>query len=339
MSDATGSGAAAAAWHVDPTNAAQWRWWDGTQWTDDVAEVRPTDPAATTEQAGQLANAAAGRWPMPAAGAPLVPRDGYSRQAHPSVAKAFAQLQLRRAPQLLLVGIGSVIVMGLGLLIIRMTTDVFVYGALMWRRANHRIRVESRDEPWGAAFRKRGLLPAAGLRGRCSSLPVLISSSAVEARWAASGELRGFPATCGELVAEFVAGDDGQVERWRWLMFAAFEIPPNAAARHRKVGVRMKGSLLGAGDGGASGRRLHLESIAVDEQLSIHVDERTDDVTARELFGPQLVAALADHPVAWDQRGRWLLVFRDSGREPICEFDAFLESAAAVARAYWMDQD
>jgi hypothetical protein len=337
MTDVHGTGAAAAQWYVDPTNPAQWRWWDGTAWTEHVAELRPADQVQAPAEDAQVDPLGVGRWPLPAADAPLVPRSGYSKLAHPSVQKAFAATQVRHAPRLVCVAIGSLVVMAIGAAFLRISSEIFVYGAQMWRRTNHRIRVESRDEPWAAAFRRRGLLPTVGLPGRCSSMPCLIGSSSVEARWSARGELRGFQAVCGELVAEF-ASEDGDFERWRWMTFAAFEIPPGAASRHRQVAVRQK-SRLGGGAAGMKGRRVHLESIAVDEALTIHVHDRTDDVAVRELFGPQLVAALADRPVAWDQRNQWLLVWSESPKEPIVDFDAFLEAATAVARAYWMDQE
>ena len=45
MTDASGG-----AWHPDPTGRHQHRWWDGTQWTDQVADggVSSTDPVTTT---------------------------------------------------------------------------------------------------------------------------------------------------------------------------------------------------------------------------------------------------------------------------------------------------
>ena len=40
------AGASAGAWHPDPTGRHQQRWWDGTKWTDQVADggATSTDP-------------------------------------------------------------------------------------------------------------------------------------------------------------------------------------------------------------------------------------------------------------------------------------------------------
>ncbi|MCW2926410.1 MAG: hypothetical protein JWM86_378 [Thermoleophilia bacterium] len=37
----------AAGWYPDPSNAAQWRWWDGAAWTGDVAPMQSQQQAAT----------------------------------------------------------------------------------------------------------------------------------------------------------------------------------------------------------------------------------------------------------------------------------------------------
>jgi hypothetical protein len=37
----------AAGWHQDPSNPAQWRWWDGAKWTNDVAPMQSQQQAAS----------------------------------------------------------------------------------------------------------------------------------------------------------------------------------------------------------------------------------------------------------------------------------------------------
>jgi hypothetical protein len=338
--------AIAAAWFVDPTDDCQWRWWDGSQWTDHVALRVPAE-AQQVDGAGVSALAAVGdtgvdRWSVPALDAPLFPLNGYPKDVYPAFVAARRSLHVLRAPITGLRIAAGAVVMVMGAAVERgFGRELLGAGVAMIRRALWDVHDDARDAPWAEMFRKRGLDPVQGIHSRWLELQYLIpdfgTASSVNVRWSAGGMLGGMPATCGECFAE-IESDDYDVTR-SYRMFVAFELPPLAAARHRKVSVRRRGITklsIGAPHGM---REATFESIAVAKALKVHVDGAADDVSVRELFGPQLLAALGEHPVAWEQRRDLLIVHREVPSEPGREFDAFVRSAVAVARAYWADQD
>ena len=336
--------AIAAAWFVDPTNPAQWRWWDGTQWTADVAPLVPV--ASQAEAAPSLtvvAEPETDRWDVPAIDAPLFPHNGYPKDVHPAFAATKRSLHVVRSPITGLRIAAGGIVIGLGVALERMFgAELIGTGYSMIRRAFWDVHDDARDAPWADMFRRRGLEPARGIHARWMELQYLVpdfgGASSVHVRWSAGGLLGGMPATCGECCAE--TEDDFNRATRSYRLFVAFELPPRSGALHRKVSVQRRALAKVSIGGGAHGmRETQFESIAVSKALKVQVDQSTDDVRVRELFGPQLLAALAEYPVAWEQRRDLLIVHRDVPSEPGREFDAFVRSAAAVARAYWADQD
>lgn len=353
MTDAAHNGAAAiaAAWFVDPNDASQWRWWDGNQWTEHVAPLVPAGEQAVAVAAVSGVpqdDASSGRWPVPAADAPLFPSNGYPKDVHPGFVAPRRSLHVRRAPITLLKLIAGVVLQGIGGSMNRgfneMGSDNRLEGEgrTLMKRAFWDVYDDARDKPWSEVFRRRGLDEGAGIHSRWVEIIGIATDfqqhGFVQPRWVAGGEVAGMPATCGEVYAEREDEDCNTTREYR--MFAAFELPLLAAARHRKVVVTKRGLPAKVTLGAPRGMRaVEFESIAVNKALRVHVDASTDDVTVRELFGPQLLAALAEHPVAWNQKRDLLIVHRDVPREPGIEFDAFMRSAAAVARAYWMDQD
>lgn len=344
MSDlpADGTAAPAAAWFVDPMDPTQWRWWDGSAWTEHVSPV--VSPAEAQAAGGTSGQPEEQRWSLPPLDSPLHPRDGYSTAVHPSVRGAFRLLLMRRS-----LSLSITIAVGLVASAIAAAARFDGRGDGRWEQLNvvsqavKEVRDEARDRPWDTAFRTRGLDASEHRRllPRWSelvlSLPVLAKADCVEPRWARSAPLCGMPSCWGELVTSTYGGEDGR-DRYAYRLFAAFQLPPMAGRRHPGVSVRRRGPVPSSRVM-ADGSDLKLESIAVARSLRIELHGRSDELSARELFGPQLVAALADHPVSWDQRGDVLLVFEDSSSEPIRDADRFLQSAAAVARAYWADQD
>ena len=69
-------------WHPDPTGRHQYRWWDGQQWTDQVADygVMGVDPvtAAPTVAAGAAAGGPSSGWPAAATPVAAAPAGGYA---------------------------------------------------------------------------------------------------------------------------------------------------------------------------------------------------------------------------------------------------------------------
>lgn len=189
---------------------------------------------------------------------------------------------------------------------------------------------------WSTMFLQRGLVEGGSSRlGEMECvLPLLESAMSVEDVSSAVGDLRGFAAECGSFT---IVESAGKHARFHSFQFAAFTIPARSAARHPSVSVRLR--RLTAYDGArVDGEVISFESIAMNRALEVRIPSDADAVATRELFGPQLVAALSRNPVAWDQRGDLLLVFRDASHGDTRRFDEFTEAATHVARAYWMDQ-
>jgi uncharacterized RDD family membrane protein YckC len=69
-------------WHPDPTGRHQYRWWDGQQWTDQVADhgVMGVDPilAPAATAAGGAPMAPTGPWPAGGAPGAAAPAGGYA---------------------------------------------------------------------------------------------------------------------------------------------------------------------------------------------------------------------------------------------------------------------
>ncbi|MCW2921814.1 MAG: hypothetical protein JWL76_1688 [Thermoleophilia bacterium] len=354
--------AVAAAWFVDPTNAQQWRWWDGSTWTEHVAPLHGSPAVDATAVA--VADEAPAvvedprRWPVPSPDTPLHRRtiDG----AVPSLGGRIRWRVIARLPQLTMSLIGSIILAAFDAALssqrsrfnpldpTSISDDEYhamrSEGPSPIVQAMRTIRDEARDEVWDLAFLARGL-DGGEHRGSPTNwpllrntIPVLAAAADVYPRWIRRSELRGFPAWWGELASYDPApGRDSLPRTHRH--FAVFEIPPLAAERHvaASVGPRRK---LPFRKGRHGFEQVELESIAVTSKLTVDVKAGSDPVAVRELFGPQLVARLADAPVHWDQRFEHLFVYRDSPvSDPIGSIDEFLESAVAVARAYWTDQD
>jgi hypothetical protein len=205
----------------------------------------------------------------------------------------------------------------------------------------HNRSAVARDLVWKRIFLARGLI-SVGVPRRPRWENVRLAADWIRfdhmggaPRWAAEGEILGMPATCGEIA--FERHSDNGRRSFTMRMFAAFTIPPGSAQRHPAVGVRRRGiPQLGER---VSGQEVHLESTAVATSLVIRVSDSAEELATRELFGPQLVAALAEHPVCWDQRGDALIVWSASPAEPGPAFDALSRAAGEVARAYWSDQE
>ncbi len=346
MTDPTAN-AIAAAWFVDPTDASQWRWWDGSQWTDHVAPLVPAAErqaeaveAAETAPLVAVAEPAVERWAVPAPDAPLFPRNDYPKDVHPAFVAERRRLHLVRAPMTGIRIAGGGFLLGMGIVLFESAAACTVTGAAVIRRALWDVHDDARDVPWNEMFRRRGLEAGRVAHPRWPELQVLLAvgedGGTAHPRWSAGGDLAGMPAVCGETYVES-QDEDNLLRTYR--MFAAFSLPPRAGVRHRKVSVRRRSVPAAPGRAPKRMRETQFESIAVTKALKVHVDEAANDVYVRELFGPQLLAALAEHPVEWEQRRELLVVFSDVPSEPGREFDAFIRSAAAVARAYWTDQD
>jgi hypothetical protein len=86
------------------------------------------------------------------------------------------------------------------------------------------------------------------------------------------------------------------------------------------------------------GDRVEFESTAMAKGVKVVIDRRTDAVATRELFGPQLISWLAEHPISWDQVGDLLFVYTDAPTSIWTTFDEFCDTASRVATAYWADQ-
>lgn len=162
----------------------------------------------------------------------------------------------------------------------------------------------------------------------------------VRLQCAAHGIVRGYPADAGILEVNYDKGDNSYTEQ---AVFVAFRIPAGAATRHPAVSVRERPGFGGSADqllkwGCIDGPEVSFESVEVHERYVIRVGDDAEDVTTRELIGPQLLAYLCENDVLWDQRGDVLVVFR-SADSRLTEFDACCDAAATIARAYWMDQE
>jgi len=74
-------------WHPDPTGRHQYRWWDGQQWTDQVADhgVVGVDPVLATAPTGAVGGAPPGGQPWPAAVAPVAGATASSYGAVPTM--------------------------------------------------------------------------------------------------------------------------------------------------------------------------------------------------------------------------------------------------------------
>lgn len=354
MSSSNGTPAVAAAWFQDPHDATQWRWWDGTAWTEHVQPVVPI------EQQGRATPTAAApdvdRWELPPPTAPTFPQDAYPKSVVASFAKATRSAYRRQAPYLAWHAILAVVAGVIGVVVAQFTRENWLVwddheeerrataeATNVWTHAVWRVQDAARSEAWRRILAQRGLelhqgRPASWGAGG-AMLPVL-RDGASDLRWMGGGLLGGMRGCCGEMVT--VRFDDDGRERRSLRMFVAFDVPPLSAHRHAGVTVRQRrvgGRLRGGGAPWKDGVRVELESIAVARSLTIDVSPRTDPVATRELFGPQLVAALDETPVSWDQRGQLLVAFVDSPSEPGRSFDAFVAAGVAVARAYWTDQD
>jgi hypothetical protein len=332
MSDASAQNAVAAAWFADPSDPAQRRWWDGSRWTEHVAPMHAA-PAATVAQVVALPETQL--VPVPAADTPLFPK-APTAGVRPSVTGTVLQLMRQW-------WIWITVATGLG-------GWLFYVGAMHQSRGlmavggglliswMYIIGNEAVSRVWAELFRARGLTEGMGepeeWHRMCSVLPILQTGTSRDVPHWATGELRGFVASCGEFT---ITTGQGRSESTRNFLFAAFRVPDLAAARHPGVSVRER-SLGKRTKGTKDGDTVEFESIEVNQRLRVRVSRGSDPVSTRELFGPQLVAALADYPVSWDQRDRWLLVYQDLPTERAKRFDEFCTSAAQVARAYWTDQ-
>ena len=341
--------APAAAWFPDPHDPAQWRWWDGTQWTDDTSPmVQPHEQQPARQQQQEQARQAEAaaktdRWTVPPLEASLFPGCDGVPGPQPGFVSPRRSLFLRRLPVVLLTSVGALLVTAIGVLFLRVTTSVMALGASMMTDLKRRITDDARDEPWARIMAARGI-DGSGMHPRWFEaelmVPVLTEAREVSPRWSSATTLRGMPCFVGELVRT-LESEDG-LRRHGWYMFAVFEIPPLAAARHPGVSVRRKSLAkveITKAQPWRGAHRLELESIKVRKALTIDVHPSVDEVSQRELFGPQLVAELGDYPVAWEQRGDLLCVYKPSPLEPGLEFDRFCATAAAISRAYWADQE
>ncbi|MCW2956174.1 MAG: hypothetical protein JWO69_1043 [Thermoleophilia bacterium] len=349
-----GSAAIAAGWYTDPSDPANWRWWDGFAWTDHVSAIVATRDQARAHVAPEPSSSVL-LWPVPAIDAPLFERDDYSKHRSVSFRAATRAAFRRRWPRLVLATLAEVLgaLVSTGCHVGRAVFSGSLYDFSLghWgdddmgrlgqgavAEALFAIRCDARDAPWAKVHRDRGLHDANEITlewHAFSGLPSLRARSLTAPRWYGTDLLAGMPGACGEYVS-VRRDDNGSSQSVSFHLFAAFRIPPRAAQRHPQVAVRPKGLLQGATFSGA--KVAQFESTAVARTLRVEVSASVDPLTVRELFGPQLLAQLADYPVSWDQRGDTLLVFQDSPAEPGLVFDEFVQSATAVARAYWADQ-
>ncbi|MCW2923135.1 MAG: hypothetical protein JWM98_539 [Thermoleophilia bacterium] len=313
------SAVSAAEWRPDPTAAGQWRWWDGTRWTDQVAPM-VAQPAAAAPRLAVVSNLE----PVPPLGLALYPREPSSATPTPFSVLRRQWKRHRLAWRILIAAFGvSLFVPAIpqGLLLVCGLTLL----GWEWRRSVSTV--------WDVLLEARGFQPGPVEEGveMSAALPVL-ERGLTHFGPTARGTLRGLPVTCGQ--ADVMTGSGKHKTRTEYA-FAAFRLPEAAAARHPGVSVRTRGGAL---HGRTTGREVRFESTAMDKRLRVVVDDRASDLATRELFGPQLVAELADVGAEWDQRGRHLFVFRRLTQDFAAEFDPMCSTAAAIARAYWMDQ-
>ncbi|AJW78157.1 DUF2510 domain-containing protein [Clavibacter michiganensis] len=84
MTDSTGTPSTPAGWYADPAGSDRLRWWDGTRWTDHLADA----PAASAAAAEPAAARASGHVAPEAPAAPASAPPAYGQQAH---GQAYAQ--------------------------------------------------------------------------------------------------------------------------------------------------------------------------------------------------------------------------------------------------------
>jgi hypothetical protein len=273
------------------------------------------------------------------------PVNSYTKGAHASLRAAHRQELLKHAWELPFVVLGAALTVAI--------THAFSgdWDQSAERQAHadasnmltdwlHARRATARDVVWDRLLRVRGMNPVAVPRTpdwqdmRRVADWIRFDHMGGPPQWSAEGEVYGMPATVGELCFERRNEEGRRTRSMR--MFAAFSIPPAAAARHPHVTVRKRGlPLLGDRVGG---HEVQFESTAVTKSMVIRVDADADAVSTRELFGPQLIAELAEQAVCWDQRGSAVVVWMATPAEPGPVLDGFCRAAAAVARAYYADQ-
>jgi hypothetical protein len=106
-----------------------------------------------------------------------------------------------------------------------------------------------------------------------------------------------------------------------WLC-VAYQLPEPVAARY--VGISVQDRSFPLEDGA---QKVKLESSEL--SLGVFAAPGQDPVALRELLGPQLIAALLQYPVTWEQRGELLVVYTkddddDATRDRLCADAAFL---------------
>ncbi|MBF4623131.1 DUF2510 domain-containing protein [Clavibacter sp. VKM Ac-2872] len=79
MTDSTGTPSTPAGWYADPAGSDRLRWWDGTRWTDHLADAPAA--AASTASTGPAAAPASGHVAPEAPSAPAAAPPAYGQQA------------------------------------------------------------------------------------------------------------------------------------------------------------------------------------------------------------------------------------------------------------------
>lgn len=100
---------------------------------------------------------------------------------------------------------------------------------------------------------------------------------------------------------------------------------PEPVAR-RYAGISVQAHALPIEDGA---HEVQLESGEFHRLVSVHAAPDQDPVALRELLGPQLIAALIERPISWEQRGELLVVYAprrygDAERDELCADAAFV---------------
>jgi len=93
VTDSTGTPSTPAGWYADPAGSDRLRWWDGTRWTDHLADAPAA--AASTASTGPAAAPASGHVAPEAPSAPAAAPPAYGQQAP---GQAYAQQAYAQQP-------------------------------------------------------------------------------------------------------------------------------------------------------------------------------------------------------------------------------------------------
>ena len=350
--------AAASGWYPDPSAPRQLRWWDGTQWT---SYVRPQFDSATPPQApgGSVEHEPQtgldSSHPTTATKhlirrrelAELFPDGDYifETATDSAVREHFTRSRAITTIALALAGL-LLVKVGWGTLATDNSSDATIYlplGIVLPFVPYLLLRASLKKRMIRTWAQRRGFAAASlDLGALQHQFPLFQIGTRRRLDHVMSGMVGGHKMT----VAQYHAGyDDDDVPTFKMASgnttifadytIAVVELPESVAERF--VGISLcRESDTRTFEQGAEVPEV--ESIDFERKLKIVAAPAQDPIAVRELFGPQLIVALTQHPVCWEQRGSTLIVYGQQLDDTTTPLDAICVDATFVLEHYLTEQ-